>query len=370
MRRRLSRPTVLLLGLLVVACGQSGAGAGPRTPPAATTPPGISSPEQASTGGAAPVAANPRIDGEIASGLTVPWGLSQLGDGSWLVTERDTAAVSLIKDGQRREVGRVPGVAPNGEGGLLGITHKPGNDTDLFVYFTAAGDNKVVRMLFDGNRLTPDKTLIEGIPTGSIHNGGRMAFGPDGYLYVATGDGSTRSNSQDPSSLGGKILRVDTEGNPAPGNPFHTRVWTLGHRNVQGLAWDESGTMYASEFGQNAWDEINKIQPGKNYGWPRVEGMGNDPAYTNPLHVWRPADASPSGIAYADGSIWMAGLRGQGLWQIPLNGRQPMKWFDQQFGRLRTVERGRDGRLYLVTSNTFRGEPNPGDDKILLVRLR
>ncbi len=205
------------------------------------------------------------------------------------------------------------------------------------------------------------------MPAASIHNGGRLAFGPDGYLYIATGDGNRTANSQNPDSLGGKILRVDRDGNPAPGNPFGTRVWTLGHRNVQGMAWDEQGTMYASEFGQNTWDELNRIEPGKNYGWPRVEGMGDDPAYTNPLRVWSTDEASPSGLAHLNGSLYMAALRGQGVWRIPLAGGEPEKLLTN-LGRIRTVEPTGDGGLFVVTSNTFRGSPRPGDDRIIVWR--
>jgi glucose/arabinose dehydrogenase len=155
------------------------------------------------------------------------------------------------------------------------------------------------------------------------------------------------------------------EGNPPPGNPFGTPVWSLGHRNVQGLAWDTEGVMYASEFGQDTWDELNRIEPGKNYGWPEVEGMGDDERFTNPLHVWRPAEASPSGLAYLDGNLYMAGLRGQSVWRISGAGGDPQRLLRERFGRMRTLEPTGDGGLYLVSSNTFRGTPRAGDDRVV-----
>ncbi len=185
-------------------------------------------------------------------------------------------------------VGQVPGVEPLGEAGLLGIAVSPrfASDRSVFVYFTAADDNRVMRMTLDGDTLRPGPVIVDGIPKADHHDGGRLAFGPDGFLYVSTGDAGNRPAAQDRSSLGGKILRVTTDGRPAPGNPFPgSRVWSLGHRNVQGLAWDSAGRLYASEFGQDTWDELNLIKPGANYGWPTVEGTGR------PGRLHRPAGA-------------------------------------------------------------------------------
>jgi glucose/arabinose dehydrogenase len=314
----------------------------------------------------------------IATGLPVPWGLAFLPDGSALVTLRDQGEVLHIGEGARSvSVGRVPGVDPGGEGGLLGIALSPAfaSDRTVFVYLTAARDNQVMRMTFDGTTLRPGAVIVDGIPKAGNHNGGRLAFGPDGFLYISTGDASQGGNAQDRQSLGGKILRVTASGAPAPGNPFTgSRIWTLGHRNVQGLAWDKDGTMYASEFGQNTWDELNHIEAGRNYGWPDVEGIGNRSGFVDPISQWPTSDSSPSGIAVgADGAVYMAALRGQSLWRIPLTGKgkagTPSRLLEGRYGRLRAVVSAPDGRLWVVTNNTSRGNPKPGDDRIVALRL-
>ena len=377
-------PTHLIAGtaaaLLLAGCSAPSPGTAPSpAPPASTTGPAGPTESPSPTPSPAPTTstaapsptptptAPPLPVGDFETDLDVPWGLARLPDGSVLVTLRDQARISRVSLGESSSLGQVPGVQPSGEGGLHGIAVDPQDPQVVFVHYRAANDNRVARLRLTGNRFTVERVIVDGMPAASIHNGGRLAFGPDGYLYIATGDGNRTANSQNPDSLGGKILRVDRDGNPAPGNPFGTRVWTLGHRNVQGMAWDEQGTMYASEFGQNTWDELNKIEPGKNYGWPRVEGMGDDPAYTNPLRVWSTDEASPSGLAHLNGSLYMAALRGQGVWRIPLAGGEPEKLLTN-LGRIRTVEPTGDGGLFVVTSNTFRGSPRPGDDRIIVWR--
>jgi glucose/arabinose dehydrogenase len=197
-------------------------------------------------------------------------------------------------------------------------------------------------------------------------------------LYVTTGDGSDRSHPQDRTSLGGKILRVTPDGRPAPGNPDpRSPVWTSGHRNVQGIGWDDERRMFASEFGQDTWDELNRILPGHDYGWPDVEGRGSaadvQRGLTNPLVVWHTDEASPSGLAVGDGSIWLAALRGQRLWRVPLHADgsvgTPQSLLDDRLGRLRTVEVEPDGSLLVLTSNTFRGSPRTGDDRLVRITL-
>ncbi|HET7305411.1 MAG TPA: PQQ-dependent sugar dehydrogenase [Segeticoccus sp.] len=312
----------------------------------------------------------------VAQRLDVPWGIDFLPDGSALVTLRDRAEVLRVPpDGSAGPVslGTVPGVHPDGEGGLLGIAVSPHfrNDHRVFVYLTAQSDNRVLRMTLRGGRLQPDEVVLDGIPKSAIHNGGRIRFGPDGYLYVGTGDGGDGSHSQDRDSLGGKILRIDQDGEAPEGNPFgDSPVWTYGHRNVQGLAWDPAGRMYASEFGQNTWDELNRIVKGHNYGWPVVEGRSDRSEFTNPLVQWHTDEASPSGIAIgSDDVVWMAALRGQSLWRIPLHdGRagETRRLLEGTFGRLRAVRHAPDDRLWVLTSNTFRGDPGPDDDRILV----
>ena len=158
--------------------------------------------------------------------------------------------------------------------------------------------------------------VLAGIPNGFVHDGGRLAFGPDGMLYVSTGETGQAPLAQDRDSLAGKILRITPDGDPAPGNPDDSPVWSWGHRNVQGLAFDDDDRLWASEFGDSTWDELNRIEKGANYGWPEVEGRGDRDDFTDPQVVWATENASPSGLAYLDGHVWMAALRGQRLWRV------------------------------------------------------
>lgn len=316
----------------------------------------------------------------VTTGLSTPWGLAPLDDGDLLVSSRDDATITRVAadSGRKTELGEVPGVSPAGEGGLLSIALSPeyASDHMIYAYFTSASDNRVVRMVYNekkpaGQQLGAPDTVLRGIPKGVIHNGGRIAFGPDGMLYVGTGERGDTGLSQDKESLGGKILRLTPEGEPAPGNPFpDSPVYSYGHRNVQGLAWDREQRLFASEFGQNTWDELNAIKPGDNYGWPEAEGDSGDGDFHDPVHQWGTAEASPSGIAYAEGSVWMAGLRGQRLWRVPLDGTktsaEPQAFLEEEYGRLRTVAPAGGNRLWLVTSNTDgRLQPKDGDDRIL-----
>ncbi len=309
----------------------------------------------------------------MASGLDVPWAVAFLPDGSALVTLRDQARLVHVRDGAAPvTLGTIPGVEPGGEGGLLGVAVSPdyASDRRVFLYYTAAEDNRVVRLTFDGTRASEPEAILTGIPKAGNHNGGRLAFGSDGFLYVTTGDAGESSRAQDRDDLGGKILRITQDGAAAPGNPFGNRVWTWGHRNVQGIAWAPDGRMFASEFGQNTWDELNLIEPGRNYGWPTVEGRAGRSGFTDPLAQWPTSDASPSGIAVADNAVWMTALRGESLWRIPLtaNGTgDPQRLLEGELGRLRDAVLGPDGRLWVLTSNTFRGDPREGDDKLVAI---
>ncbi len=380
MRRRLLPPLVVA-GLLLAGCaGASDEGGQPGGQPGGQQD--NQQDNQQDGGQEADTTTATREAGpmQVARDLQVPWGLDFLPGGDAVVTLRDSGEVLRVSPGADPvSLGTIEEVAAMGEGGLLGIAVSPEfeNDRHVFVYLTTDDDNRVLRMtLSEDNGLAPDEVIVDGIPNGSIHNGGRIAFGPDGYLYVATGDAGDGGNAQDPNSLGGKILRVDGDGeppddNPDPGSP----VWTLGHRNVQGLAWDEQGRMFASEFGQNTWDELNRIEAGRNYGWPEVEGIGDGGSpeeFTDPLYQWTPDEASPSGIAVGtdgtDDAIYMAALRGQSLWRIPLQDEgigEPARLLEGELGRLRAVRTGPDDRLWVVTSNTFRGEPAEDDDQII-----
>ena len=311
---------------------------------------------------------------DLGSDLVSPWGLARLDDGSALVSERDTGRiVQVAGDGSQTEIAQIPQAAPDGEGGLLGIAIDP-SGAWLYTYVTTTSDNRVIRVPLDDPSAAPED-ILTGIPKAGIHNGGRIAFGPDGDLYVATGDAGQPDLAQDPASLAGKILRVDPEGGVPEDNPFPASpVWSLGHRNVQGLAFDSQGRLWATEFGSKDADELNLIEPGANYGWPLVEGTGNDPAYVNPQAQWTPTSlASPSGLAIVDDVAYVASLRGEVLWQVPLvDGRAatPIALDLGDLGRLRTVEALPDGSLWLMTSNTDgRGDPRDADDRILVLKL-
>ena len=318
----------------------------------------------------------PEAVGTLVDQLEVPWGVGFLPDGNAVVTERISGRVlQVTPDGTLSQLGGISAVA-EGEAGLLGVAVSPDFDSDrtLFFYLTTGSDNRVLSAQLDGAELGDPTVVLDGIPRGFIHDGGRIAFGPDGYLYVTTGETGNPELAQDPDSLAGKILRITPDGAPAPGNPDpDSPVWSLGHRNVQGLAWDDEGRLWDSEFGDSTWDELNLIEKGGNYGWPEVEGSGGAPEFIDPQLVWPVDEASPSGLAYADGHLWMAGLRGQRLWRIRVSasGRasQPTAYFTEDYGRLRTVALAPDGLLWITTSNRDgRGNPTPADDRIILIQ--
>ena len=328
---------------------------------------------------AAPSAPNAGLRQQvIATGLTSPWGLAFLPDGSALVSERDTRLVKRVTPaGRVGTVGTVRGARPGGEGGLLGLAVPPGPSPQwVYAYYTAADDNRVSRFTWDGRRLGREQVLVRGIPKAAIHNGGRIAFGPDGMLYIATGDAADPELAQDRRSLAGKVLRMAPDGSVPPGNPFPgSLVWTLGHRNVQGLAFGPGGRVYASEFGQRDVDEVNLLRAGGNYGWPVHEGAASDDRYVNPIASWSPtAIASPSGMAVVDGSAYVASLRGERLWRVPLRGDgagAPRAVALGDLGRLRTIERAPDGSMWLITSNTDgRGDPRRADDRVIRLTPR
>jgi glucose/arabinose dehydrogenase len=356
------------------------------SPPVTGTPsPGAGSGSASATPSAAPAVGTAKVTGTVATRLAQPWGVAQLPDGSLLVASRDSGRISRVDaKGTVTEIGTVPGVfhTQGGEQGLLGIALSPdyGSDHLVYAYFTTESDNRVARMLYDpsrprGEQLGAPDTILRGIPMGTIHNGGRIAFGPDGMLYAGTGETGQRGLAQDMSSLGGKILRMTPDGRPPQDNPTAgSLVYSPGHRNVQGLAWDPQGHLWASEFGQDTWDELNLIKPGGNYGWPVVEGIAHRSGYIDPVAQWHTDQASPSGIAYADGCIWTASLRGERLWRIPLDGAKaaapPQAFFTSTYGRLRTVVAVDDHTLLLTTSNTDgRGTPSSTDDRVLRVTV-
>ena len=305
---------------------------------------------------------------QVASGLEAPWSIA-IHDDTVLVSERDSGRIlQLEPDGTTSELGVVPGVVHGGEGGLLGLAFDDAGR--LYAYSTGADGNRIQRF-DDPDALDEAVTLVDGIPAADHHNGGRLAFGPDGFLYASTGDAGEGSRAQDPDSLGGKILRMTEDGDPAPGNPEpDSLVWSMGHRNVQGLAWDDDGTMYATEFGQNTWDELNVIEPGGNYGWPDVEGTGGeDRGFTDPIRQWPTDEASPSGLAIVHGVILIANLHVERLRAV--TAANPEHSADLHTGdRVRDVTVTPDGEVWILTNNTDgRGDPGPDDDRILRVEL-
>jgi glucose/arabinose dehydrogenase len=345
--------------------GQSQASSAAPTSPSSSSP-GLTSPSPSTVQSRG----DPRAQ-EVISDLEAPWGLVPLKDGSFLISERDTRKIVRVRNGSTSDLRTIDEADPAGEGGLLGLAMTP-NEKTVFGYYTAANDNRIVSMSWDGRELGAPKVILRGIPKGFIHNGGRMVIGPDGYLYVGTGESGDRGLAQDKDSLGGKILKLRLDGRPAPGNPFDNEVFSYGHRNVQGLAFDNDDRLWASEFGQQTWDELNLIREGANYGWPEVEGSGDVRGMTNPKVVWRTREASPSGLAYWQDALWMAGLRGERLWQIPLDGTDtgdPVAHFRGDYGRLRTVEVAIDGNSLLLTnSNTDgRGDPSSADDRLFRI---
>ncbi|GAA4373675.1 PQQ-dependent sugar dehydrogenase [Agromyces bauzanensis] len=378
--RRAASVVAIAAALALAAC--TGAPLPTPTPlplPAAGTP---ATPPPASPVPPPPVLQPSGEPETIASGLDAPWSILRLPTGGVLVSERDTADIVEVRgDGSLRVAATVPGVAHAGEGGLLGLAFRAGDGEHpayVYAYFTAASDNRIVRMPLTGApgslALGAPEDVLTGIPKAGNHDGGRIAFGPDGFLYATAGDAGNRDAAQDVASLSGKILRMTPEGQPAPGNPFGNFTWSFGHRNPQGIAWDARGGMWAAEFGQNTWDELNRIERGANYGWPIVEGQAGDARFVDPVLQWSTAEASPSGLAVVGDTLFLAALRGERLWSIaPATGGGELTataWFAGELGRLRDVVAGPDGELWFVSNDTDgRGSPGRDDDRLYRVRL-
>ncbi|MGH8893364.1 MAG: PQQ-dependent sugar dehydrogenase, partial [Actinomycetes bacterium] len=295
------------------------------------------------------------------------------------VGERNSGDIHVVKRrGGRRRVGSLkvfsqPGV---GEGGLLGLALHPDFPTNrlVYAYLSTRDDNRIVRMRYAGGEVGKREVILAGIPRNVHHNGGGLAFGPGGLLFASTGDGEDGDRAQNPRSLGGKVLRLTPEGDVPADNPFGNFTWSLGHRNVEGIAFDARGTLWASEFGEKEADELNRIEPGANYGWPRVEGGDGSGGYRDPLAEWSPTSTcSPAGIAVANGRAWLGALRGECIFSVRLRGPDSGKirrHFAGRFGRIRQVAKAPDGSLWITTSNRDgRGSPGPDDDKVIRVVL-
>ena len=359
--------TVVATLLGVPVLGACGGGEAPSQ--SAAQPPAASQTQADAPEATATQSATPRV---IARKLQVPWGVAFLPGGDALVSERTTGRILRIpkNGGRAKVVMRVPGVDTDaGEGGLLGLAVSRGYAKDklVFAYFTSSRDNRVVRFKLGGR----PQVIFSGIEAAGIHNGGRLAFGPDRKLYVSTGDAGNTDSAQNRDSPNGKILRLDPDGSVPVDNPFAgSPVWSLGHRNVQGLAFDRSGRLWAPEFGQNTFDEVNLIVKGRNYGWPLVEGRGTGGGrFVSPKVVWRTSESSPSGAAIVGSNLYVGALAGRRLWKVPLDGARagrPRKLLDGDYGRLRSPAAAPDGSLWVTTSNRDgRGSPTADDDRIL-----
>jgi glucose/arabinose dehydrogenase len=323
---------------------------------------------------------------DVVTGLEAPWSVVRLDTGSSFISFRDSGrVVELTADGSLRDVATIDGVVHEGESGLLGLAVLAGSPSYLYAYLTTADDNRIVRAPITGEPgsygLGPVEDVFTGIPAARNHDGGRLAFGPDGMLWATTGDASDDTAAQDETSLGGKVLRLSPTGavpsdNPMPGSP----VWSLGHRNPQGITWDAWGGGWAAEFGQDTWDELNSLAPGANYGWPEVEGRDSSGSssgeFLEPVLQWRTDEASPSGLTAVGSTLFLAGLGGEVLFeiQVPEAGEATStERFsgDESLGRIRDVLPGPDGTLWLLTNNTDgRGDARRGDDRIVSVPLQ
>ncbi len=350
---------------------------------APTATPGTTPSTSLSPTTSAPPAVDPvtvRVTDTVATDIAIPWGLAALPDGTALVTSRDEHHLFRLAPGAGKvvDLGEIPGVESDGDdGGLLGVAVSRYYRTTkrIYLYYSTRTDNRIAYVTLQPGSpatLSEPRVVFSGIPHGTSNNGGRIVFGPDGMLYVGTGDAGVPALAQDLDSLGGKILRMTPTGRPAPGNPYPgSVVFSSGHRDVQGLAFTAEGRLHASEPADSTAGELNWIRPGRNYGWPDLQDA---PGTTRPVATVDLAGSSFSGIASVGASVFAADLGGQRLWQLPLAGAglagEPSEFLSGDYGRLRSVIALDATHLLLSTSNTDGGlAPLPGDDRLLLVEL-
>jgi glucose/arabinose dehydrogenase len=307
---------------------------------------------------------------EIVNGLVIPWSAVPVGD-EVLVSQRGTGEIMAVRSGEAvRSVGTIPDLVAHGDGGMLGLaTLTEDGTTWLYAFHSTPSGNRIVRMAYRDGSLGAMQMVLDGVPGGRGHNGGRIAFGPDGMLYATVGETRNPSLSQDLSSLAGKILRMTPTGGVPADNPMAgSLIYSLGLRNSQGLAWDDEGQLWATDFGDDGWDELNRIEPGGNYGWPAVEGKGGNPAYIDPVIQWGTKEMGPSGLAYVGGTFFVAGLTGQRLWTVTIEAAGEAKataHYAGEFGRVRHVFEASDGTLWFLTN----GRHGAGGGEIMSVSL-
>ncbi len=390
MKKTIILLSILLLGT-IAACGN---GATPTDSDStlpiisvATATRQSSKPALADTPQETPILAEPTPTPEpisiAAQNLNTPWEIAFLPDGKMLVTERSGTLVVIGGD----EYVRIPitDVFERSESGLLGLALHPGFEQNqlLYLYLTYQGAsgllNRVERHRFEAYKLSESTVIFDQIPGSKNHDGGRIEFGPDGFLYITTGDSQNSALAQDIDSLAGKILRLQDDGSIPADNPFGSAVYSYGHRNPQGLAWDEQGQLWSTEHGPSGlgsgYDELNLIEIGRNYGWPVIQGDQTQEGMITPQlqsggdETWAPGD-----LEIVDGVAWFVGLRGATLYSVPLDDISPetlQRHFAGEFGRLRALRLGPDGLLYMGTSNTDgRGTPQQDDDKIFRIDWR
>ncbi len=311
----------------------------------------------------------------VLTNLNIPWEIEFLPDGQMLVTQRPGSLLLVDKNQQTIDVN---GVRHIGEGGLLGLAVHPDFEENNWIYLYLTSEvngqitNRVERYQLIDNQLTDRTVIIDNIPGSAVHDGGRIKFSSDGYLYITTGDAGESELAQNQESLAGKILRLNDDGSIPGDNPFGTPIWTWGHRNPQGLTWDDQGRLWATEHGrsgvQSGYDELNLIEKGQNYGWPVIQGPEKNEEMAAPVIQSGPNTTwAPAGAQYYQGSIYFAGLRGSRLYEYKIEEDKLVEHLVNQYGRLRAVSLN-DGYLYLSTSNTDgRGDPINEDDRIIKI---
>lgn len=316
----------------------------------------------------------------ITENLKIPWEIAFLPNGEMLVTQRSG---DILKIGSNKVIVKIQGVEHVGEGGLLGMALHPEFEKNnwLYLYLTTNQKNglvnRVERYKFVGDVLSENTVIIDDIPGAQNHDGGRIRFGPDKKLYVTTGDAGQSDRAQDLNFLGGKILRLNDDGSIPDDNPFdNSPVYSFGHRNPQGLAWDSQGNLWSTEHGRSGalsgFDELNLIGPGRNYGWPVIQGDEGREGMEEPIiHSGSDFTWAPAGLVYYNGSLFFSGLRGESIYEFVVSSKKLETHFFEDFGRLRAVVLGPDGFLYVSTSNMDgRGEVRVGDDKIIKINPR